>query len=102
VVVIVLRLTGRKVLLDQPDDFSGLGVTARLRFLVDRHLVDFDLETTRAGADEVKIDLGILLADFGRQPGGLGQVVSDPAVFDRDVHGRQRTTGLTSGTLGRL
>ena len=80
-------LLGRlQVRCDEPEDLSGLRVPSDLRLLEDRDAEDLDLEPSATGPNEVKIHMGILLADFGRQPGGLGLVVSDPAVVDSNVH----------------
>jgi hypothetical protein len=44
-----------------------------------------DIEHAAAAADELRLDTEFLF-DRGRQTGGPGKVVSNAAVFDRQVH----------------
>jgi len=48
--------------------------------------VDLDLKHAARRLDQLHVGVGVALADFGRQTGGAGLVVSDDAVFDRDTH----------------
>jgi hypothetical protein len=68
------------------DDLSSFGVTPQLRLLVHRRAVHGDLETPAARGDELHLRGRELLFDLGRQTGGAWFVVSNGAVFDRDLH----------------
>jgi hypothetical protein len=68
------------------DDLMGFGVAPQLRFLVHRRTVHGDLETPAARGDELHLRGRELLLDLGRQTGGAWFVVSNGAVFDRDLH----------------
>ena len=74
-------------------DLAGLSVTADLRFLEDRVAVSKHLEPAPARWDQLHARVRKSLLDLGRQPGGPGLVVSERAVFDRDVHGVTRAEG---------
>ena len=52
---------------------------------------DSDVEDSSAAADDRGVDLEFLL-DLSRQTGGSGKVVSNAAVFDRDLHGRSSSS----------
>ncbi len=81
------RRDGRALRLsEQTDDLTRLGVTTRLRLLVDRHSVAEHLEPAAARPDQSNLGVRVLLADLGRQTGGAWLVVSDRAEFDRDRH----------------
>jgi hypothetical protein len=62
-------------------------VTPGLPFREDGLAIGHDLEHPTGPLDEVNGDIGELLLELGRQPGGPGLVVSDDAVSDRDLHG---------------
>jgi hypothetical protein len=47
--------------------------------------VDADVEDAAAAADELTVDTEFTL-DLSRQTGGSGEVVSNAAVVDSDVH----------------
>jgi len=51
----------------------------------DALVVDGHIEDAAASADDLTIDSELLL-DLSRQTGGSGEVVSDSAVVDPDVH----------------
>jgi hypothetical protein len=55
---------------------------------VQQSSLELDLERAARGLDELDLRVGILFADFGRQTGGPGFIVSDDAVFDGDPHAR--------------
>jgi hypothetical protein len=52
----------------------------------DALVVDGHVEDAAASANDLAVDPELLL-DLSRQTGGSGQVVSDAAVVDPDVHG---------------
>ena len=70
---------------EQPEDFLVFGKAAALVFGEDEFTVGDDIENAVVAADEFGFDLQFLLQG-GRQTGGLRQVVSTAAVFDRDLH----------------
>ena len=72
-------------------------VPAELLLREDEATVDDHLEHAAARVDESDLGLGVLLFQHGRQTGGSGPVVSDDAVFDRDVH----VSGLVGGGPAR-
>jgi hypothetical protein len=55
-------------------------------FLVDRNAVAQNLESTAPRRNKLDLRLGKPVTNFGRQTGGPGFIVSDDAVFDRDLH----------------
>jgi hypothetical protein len=48
--------------------------------------MDVDVERTVGAALQLRVD-SELSFDLGRQTGGSREIVSNDAVFDRDVHG---------------
>jgi hypothetical protein len=70
----------------QPDDFTGLRVPTQRLLGKDAIAVHLDLERAAGGFDELDLRVRKRAADFGRQTGGPGFVVSDDAVLDRDAH----------------
>lgn len=54
---------------------------------VDEAAIGHDFEGAAARVDELHAGVGVPLPDGGRQTDGSGTIVSDDAVFDRDVHG---------------
>ena len=73
-------------LLHQPHHFARLGVAPESLLREDPAPVDFDLKHAARRLDQLDVGVRVGLADFGRQTGGPGLVVSDDAVFDRDAH----------------
>jgi hypothetical protein len=73
-------------LLDQSQHLARLGVTAQALLREDPTPVNFHFEHAARRLDELDVRVRISLADFGRQTGGSGFIVSDDAVFDRDTH----------------
>ena len=61
-----------------------IGKLAGLEFGVDEFTVDANFEGTAAGRDQFGIHAG-RFTNESRQPGSFRFVVSDRAVFDRDV-----------------
>ena len=51
----------------------------------DQFLVRYDVKDSTAAAYEFTLDAG-LVADRGRQTGGLGEIISLSAVGDADLH----------------
>ena len=62
-----------------------LGKATLLVLGINQPPVDSHVEDAVAALDEFRLDAKFLL-DRGRQTGGLGQVVSHPAVFDGELH----------------
>jgi len=73
-------------LLHQPQHLARLGVAAVLLLGKDLAPVHFHLKHAAGGLDQLDVRVRVQGADFGRQTGGPGLVVSDDAVFDRDAH----------------
>ncbi len=61
-------------------------VPTRRVFRVDEIPVERDLKRATARIDELHFDVVVPCFQGIRQTDGLGTVVSDDAVFDRDVH----------------
>ena len=70
----------------QSHDFAKLGVAIGPGFLVDRNAIAQDLESTSSRRDQLYLRIRKSLPNFGRQTGGPGLIVSNDAVFDRDLH----------------
>jgi len=70
----------------QLHDFSGLGVASQRLLGENATTVDLHFEHAARRLDQLYVGVGVGLADFGRQTGGSGLVVSDDAVFDRNAH----------------
>jgi hypothetical protein len=73
-------------LLDQPQHLPLLGVASEALLGENAASVDLDLEHASGRLDQLYVGVRVGLADFGRQTGGPGLVVSDDAVFDGDSH----------------
>jgi hypothetical protein len=71
---------------EEPQDFSGAGMPAERLLRKQPASLDFDLEHASRRLDELYVRLRVGLADFGRQTGSPGFVVSNDAVFDHDTH----------------
>jgi hypothetical protein len=65
-------------------------VATGLGFLVDRNAIAQNFESTAPRWNQFDLRLGKPLTNFGRQTGGPGFVVSNDAVFDRDLHSLPR------------
>lgn len=63
---------------------TGLG------FLVDRNAIAQNFESAAPRRNQLDFSLGEPLTNLGRQTGGPGFVVSNDAVFDRDLHSLPR------------
>jgi hypothetical protein len=61
-------------------------MTASLRLLINRDAVAQNLEASPPRRDQIDRRNRKSLANLGRQTGGPGLVVSERAVFDRDLH----------------
>ena len=89
-VVIAMRMvsgTGQPRRGDEGEDLARLGVMPGLRLLEDRRAVHHDFEAPAARGDERHLGVRVLRLELRRQTGGAWFVVSDRAVFDRDLHG---------------
>lgn len=67
---------------------QNLVVVGEAPFLLlreDRTAVDTNIEDAARSLDQLRLDVKVLL-DGGRQTGGAWEVVSNPAVFDRNLH----------------
>ncbi len=71
----------------QRDDLAGICMPPGLLLRKDERAIAFHFEYAAAPFEEIDLRLGESRADLGRQTGGPWFVVSDDAVFDRDVHG---------------
>jgi len=74
------RALGQRV-----DDFLVIWEAPGLVFAVDELAVRLDVENAAGPFDEIGLDAELFL-DSGRQTGGLGEVASDAAVGDGDLH----------------
>jgi hypothetical protein len=61
-------------------------MTPRLRFFVNRDAIAQHLEASALRRNEIDRRNRKSLANFGRQTGGPRFIVSEGAVFDRDLH----------------
>ena len=76
----------RQVLLEPGSDFPRPGVPSELRFLEKRHSVAQHFEPAASRRNQLDSGAGVPVSELSRQTGGSGLVVSERAVFDRDVH----------------
>jgi hypothetical protein len=67
------------------DDLALVGEASLVVFREDLLLPREDVEDASASADELRV-FSELRLDLGRQTGGPGQVVSNAAVMDDDLH----------------
>jgi hypothetical protein len=74
-------------------DIGPRGPASGLLLREDEPAIAGDLEHAAAAADEFDRRLRELPANIGLQPGGVGEIVSDAAVLDRDMHGGQGSGG---------
>jgi hypothetical protein len=81
-------LDAGSILFEQAENLTRLGVPFFQRFLIHRHSVTEHLEAPAARRNQLDGGGGISLLQLSRQTGGSGLVVSDRAVFDRDLHRR--------------
>jgi len=70
-----------------PNDFPGVGKPPFTVFRENKAAIGDDIEDAAGALDEFRLDAEFF-ENFSRQTGGLRQVVSGGAVFDRDVHRR--------------
>ena len=79
-------------------DRVEVGPLAGFEFGVDKFTVDANFEGTAAGPDQLGIHAG-RFTNESRQPGSFRFVVSDPAIFDRDLgfHARLLIASKLSG-----
>ncbi len=75
------------------DNFVWFGEPLFRLFRKHEIAVDHDVELPSGTDDDLGVNTDRVL-DGGRQTGGLGQVVSNLAVADRDMHGRDVTAAL--------
>ena len=68
------------------EDFRVIRKSSRVMLREHDTAVDDDIENAAMALFEFDIDAE-LVADFGRQTGGLGQVASSDAIDDRNLHG---------------
>ncbi len=59
---------------------------AKPRFLEHRDSLSHNLKSATARGDHVDFHARVFLVQLSRQTGGSGLVISDRAVFDRDLH----------------
>lgn len=78
-------LTGRRQFY-QTGDLAGLGVTPQLGLFEDRPVIDHHFESSLSRRNHGDIGVGPALSELSRQTGGSWLVVSECAVFDRDLH----------------
>jgi hypothetical protein len=84
---------------ERPDDFAGIREAAGVALRVDECAIGNDVEDPAAALDEFRFDTE-LPGNFGRQTGGLRQVVSDCAVGDGDAHGVSPSAQWFDGYAG--
>jgi hypothetical protein len=70
---------------DLCEDFVGIGESSGLVLRVDELAVRDHVEDAVVAFDELGLDASVVL-DSGRQPGGLGEIVSANAVRDGNLH----------------
>jgi hypothetical protein len=70
----------------QSDNLARLGVATKLGLLEQRGAVFRHFESPAGAGAKLDVCIGELLCELGRQPGGPGLIVSNRAVFDRDLH----------------
>ncbi len=59
-----------------------------------------DNEVSSLARDHLEFSVGESFLDCGLQTGGLGEIVSDHAVFDRDFHAAEFTRNLRGKRRG--
>ena len=77
---------------DLVEDLVVLGEAAGVVLGIDEFTVHLDVKDALAAFDELGFDVPSL-PDCRRQTGGVGEVVSNDAVGDRDLHERPHGTG---------
>lgn len=73
---------------EQRDDFAVLREATRVTFAEDSVVAHTDVEHASAAAKQGDAGAWMGTVNLGRHTGSLRSVVSNAAVFDRDVHGR--------------
>jgi hypothetical protein len=71
-------------------------------FLVDRNAIAQNLESTAPRRNQHDLRFGKPLTNFGRQTGSAGFVVSNDAVFDRDLHSFPRSCACVIAQRERI
>ena len=89
--------------LEERHDLARTGMPAQLRLLEHRCAIGEDLEAATARPIQLDFCVRKTRTNLGRQTGGPRFVVSHRAVFDRDVHGRnrKRARGIPSELIAR-
>lgn len=77
----VSALEGRELV----EDLGFFRKPAHVAFAEDHLAVDFDVEDASTASDQLDFSV-VLFANGGLQTGGAGEVVSNPAVLDSDLH----------------
>jgi hypothetical protein len=75
---------------------TGLGL------LVDRNAIAQNFESPAPRRNQVDLRLWKPLTNFGRQTGGPWFVVSNDAVFDRDLHSFHHLCACVTAQRGRI
>ena len=86
---------------DRLDDLARLGMAPLSPLGEDQRSVDGHLEHAAGGLDQFDVGFGPRPRELGRQTGGPGLIVSNEAVFDRNVHGSRITYGGLAPKLHR-